>query len=738
MSNDAGMTYNSGTTVGNNISLNRGVDMRTMPTDEIASVEIQQGIPSVEYGDLTSGLIKIKRKEGGRNLEARFKADLGSQLLYVGKGFEWGAPADLLTMNVGATWLNSHDDPRNTRQNYQRATGSWRMKKRWESTSAYRYTLGGSLDYTGSFDRQKSDRDIDEGPAGIPLERYKSSYNNVVAAVNFTAESKGANFFRSFDFSASVSSEFDLIDRWRYRANSGNVPIRTAVEEGVFDMEVLPVRYEATLQVDNKPFYANAKAVALLGADTPLSRNTIRIGAEWNMSKNYGGGLLYDVTRPFTDLMSSHPRRYDALPALHRLSAFLEDNTTITAGEWRIEIMAGLRTTAMANLGSRYTLQGKFHFDPRANLSVTLPAFDMAGDPMRITFAGGAGWHTKTPTLDQLFPEPDYSYYTRLNYFPADDESKRRVNVEVFKHDPTNYDLKAARNFKWEVRGNAEWNGYGLSVTYFRENMTSGFRTSTDVLTRTYREYDTGPLKDMEFTGPPQLEWLPYKDKTVFQTVGVKTNGSRTFKQGIEFSLSTRRIRALATKLIVSGAYFKTRYENSRTPVRPDDRTARRRDALSLHRALRSGRQHVSRSMQHQFPARHPDSQTGADFLHVVPMPVVFRHEGRMVQSCADQLPRPAVTGTSVYGRVGSRRYFAAYDPRQRIERSLSLPSHAFQYERQSQNLETALPRPAQHCDFRKPAVHIQSFVQKRDQRTGTPLFQPLFRHGTQLQTVMR
>ena len=83
------------------------------------------------------------------------------------------------------------------------------------------------------------------------------------------------------------------------------------------------------------------------------------------------------------------------------------------------------------------------------------------------------------------------------------------------------------------------------------------------MVTRSYREYDTGPLKDMEFTGPPQLEWLPYKDKTVFQTVGVKTNGSRTFKQGIEFSLSTRRIRALATKLIVSGAYFKTRYENS-------------------------------------------------------------------------------------------------------------------------------------------------------------------------------
>ena len=155
MSNDAGMTYNSGTTVGNNISLNRGVDMRTMPTDEIASVEIQQGIPSVEYGDLTSGLIKIKRKEGGRNLEARFKADLGSQLLYVGKGFEWGAPADLLTMNVGANYLDARADPRNTRQNYRRMTGSWRMKKRWETASDYRYTLGGSIDYIRSADDAK-------------------------------------------------------------------------------------------------------------------------------------------------------------------------------------------------------------------------------------------------------------------------------------------------------------------------------------------------------------------------------------------------------------------------------------------------------------------------------------------------------------------------------------------------------------------------------------------------------
>ncbi len=103
LSNDAALQYSGGIAGGRSIpmSLNAGIDMRTLATDEIASVEIIQGIPSVEYGDLTSGLVKIRRKEGGRNLEARFKADLKSQLLYLGKGFEWGERANRLTMNLG-------------------------------------------------------------------------------------------------------------------------------------------------------------------------------------------------------------------------------------------------------------------------------------------------------------------------------------------------------------------------------------------------------------------------------------------------------------------------------------------------------------------------------------------------------------------------------------------------------------------------------------------------------------
>ena len=69
--------------------VNSGVDMRTISTDDIEKVEVVRGIPSVEYGDLTSGLVKIERKRGGNNWEARLKADMDSRLFYLAKGFDW-------------------------------------------------------------------------------------------------------------------------------------------------------------------------------------------------------------------------------------------------------------------------------------------------------------------------------------------------------------------------------------------------------------------------------------------------------------------------------------------------------------------------------------------------------------------------------------------------------------------------------------------------------------------------
>lgn len=108
-----------------------GVDMRMLSTDDIERVEIVRGIPSVEHGELTSGLINIRRKSGVGRLEARFKADTQSQLFYVGKGF--AMPGERWILNAGLSYLDSKIDPRNNRENFRRINASLRSDKRWSS-----------------------------------------------------------------------------------------------------------------------------------------------------------------------------------------------------------------------------------------------------------------------------------------------------------------------------------------------------------------------------------------------------------------------------------------------------------------------------------------------------------------------------------------------------------------------------------------------------------------------------
>ncbi len=64
-----------GGSIGGGSSPNSGLDIRSISTDNIESVEVIRGIPSVEHGDLTSGAVIIKSKAGREPLTIRLKTD---------------------------------------------------------------------------------------------------------------------------------------------------------------------------------------------------------------------------------------------------------------------------------------------------------------------------------------------------------------------------------------------------------------------------------------------------------------------------------------------------------------------------------------------------------------------------------------------------------------------------------------------------------------------------------------
>ena len=536
---------------------NEGVDMRSISTDDIQDVEIVRGIPSAEYGDLTSGLVKIRRLKGGNNIVARFKADMDSKLFYLSKGMEWQDRR--LSLNLSADYLDSKNDPRNLLETYKRLTFSARLNKQW-LTDKWDADAGLNLDYGGSFDDDKVDPEINYGG----VDRYKSEYNRYAAnlSLNFSRRNR-RSFFRRAEMVAAFSFEKDITERTRLVQLSGETPAATTMTDGESDAVLIsPYTYTATQKVDGRPLNLYIKANATFSMPLKSISNLLLLGADFRLDKNMGDGQVFDQLHPLYPGVSGRPRKYSDVPASHELSFFAEERFGTNIGRNKLEIEAGVRAQTMLRLPDNRALSGKYYLDPRVNIGWTFPAIRMARRNMFFTIAGGIGQHTKFPTVDQLYPDKAYMDLTELNYYhPV--KAYRRIYLQTYVIDPTNTQLKAARNLKWEVRTDVNWGGNRLTVTYFREDMKSGFRSMNSYSPYLYKEYITDGIDANKLTAPPDVATLPYNVHNSLRGHYIISNGSRTLKRGIEYTLSTIRFPIINTRLTINGAWFRTEYHNS-------------------------------------------------------------------------------------------------------------------------------------------------------------------------------
>ena len=86
-----------------------GSDLRQVSADDIEEVEVIRGIPSAEYGDLTSGLVVVHSKVGVTPWQAKAKINPSTMNYSLGKGFNLGKAGIL---NVNADYAQAWGDPR--------------------------------------------------------------------------------------------------------------------------------------------------------------------------------------------------------------------------------------------------------------------------------------------------------------------------------------------------------------------------------------------------------------------------------------------------------------------------------------------------------------------------------------------------------------------------------------------------------------------------------------------------
>ena len=387
ISTDANLQYSplsdtqssaSSSTVENNRNItNRGVDMRSISTDDIESVEVVRGIPSVEYGNLTSGLINIKKIRRAIPLTARFKADGYSKLFSLGKGLQLDGEGNSI-LNVDLGYMDSKIDPTDNFENYKRVTGALRYTLRGDRKEKIKWQWNSAFDYSGSFDDSKSDPDINYGR----VDEYKSSYSRLALTNGFNVKMP-KSWFKELDVNTLVSLQLDRLRQTRLVAPQryGIVPLSWS--DGENEAQAVYAEYTAHYLCDGKPFNAYVKAKGVMGFKTPYTLHTIKVGANWDLAKNFGRGQVYDMHHPLSvSGWSSRPRKYSDIPSLQNFSLFAEELMKANVEKCQLELMVGLRLNTLLGLERQFDMSGKYYADPRANLAWHLPKFKLGGKPI--------------------------------------------------------------------------------------------------------------------------------------------------------------------------------------------------------------------------------------------------------------------------------------------------------------------------------------------------------------------
>lgn len=536
-------------------TVNRGVDMRSISTDQIERVEIIRGLASVRYGNLTSGLIKIERKRGINPLEARLKVDALSKLFAIGKGFEISKNTIL---NIGVDYLDAKADPTNRIENYQRINTSVRFSSKWDK-KLYMLRWDKNFDFGHTLDKEKTDPET--GYDKIDL--YRSAYNRFGLNNNLKWTFKRASFINTLELLTSVSYEIDKIKQTRFVQVTSPTAIPNTTEPGVSDGIYLPPNWTSHLTVDGRPLSIYSQLNGTFSVKILSVVHNLQSGAEWKYDKNFGDGQVYDVTRPPSPYMSTRPRAYSDIPALQTLALYVEDDVNIPIYGNQLRLNAGIRASSMLGINPKYRMSKKYYFDPRSNIEWSFPSIEIRNKSLKISVGGGLGWQSVNPTLDYLYPDWIYNDIVQLNYY-HNNPDYRRINIKTYKNKFINYDLEPSRNRKWEIKLNMSYDNNYFSITYFREKMKNGFRNETTTFQlQDYKIYNPNSINSSELTAPPDLDQMTFVSDTIISLYGQATNGSVIQKEGVEFSFSSKRFEALKTRITMNGAWFRSYYDNS-------------------------------------------------------------------------------------------------------------------------------------------------------------------------------
>lgn len=537
------------------LGMNRGIDLKTLSTDHIRKIEIVKGISSAKLGNLSSGVIQTTSKIGITPAQLRMKVDPLTKLIYLGKGFRISPKMGYL--HTGIDYTSVYDDRRDPMSKYSRLTGQ--------------VTYNNSVDVGDKtlflFFKLSEVYTLNQAKEDELTQDYNESFRNKYSRTGASFKAQMYDLGKIVDnveFIASADYTYDLIDRNRLVQTGTPLPSPLATEEGESEGIYLPSTYYSPFQIENKPLSLLTQLNAESLFETRSFRHKVIYGLSWKRTKNYGEGVMVDMTRPpypgNNEYVRPVPNR--SIPALSVGAAYAEEQLKHSNRWFDFELNAGVRFTQMFNLDTKYTELRRLQVEPRINAALSFNIDLAGGKSLRNMFRFGFGQENKLPTLDYIYPDRVYKDMIVLNAYTKQDDPFNHLITYTKIYDVTNNSLRPNRNTKYEAGWDVEYEGYSLSLTFFKEHSDRGFESVAEYSPVRYTRY-VDPIDGQPIVGRrPEKEDYVADPYATFVDMDIVRNSMKVEKKGLEYLLRFPKIIPLSTTVEINGAYYDTRYSS--------------------------------------------------------------------------------------------------------------------------------------------------------------------------------
>lgn len=542
-----------GVRVGNNASFGSmsGTGTRNISTENVQSIEVITGVPSAEYGDLNSGMVRINTRKGLTPWNITLAVNPRTYQASASKGIDLMKNRGVL--NVSAEWTRATQKLSSPYTSYTRRGFSASYSNTFKNVLKFEAGATGNIGGMNT----KNDPDAYKGT-------WSKVRDNVLRANTSLIWLLRKSWITNLKLDASVNYNDNRSQDHAYGSSASMLPAVHSELAGYYLADRLPVSYFSDKVIDSKEldYAASLKYEWFKKSGKRLSK--LKAGVQWKANGNVGEGEYYKD--PSVAANGYRPRPYSQYPFMHNVAAYIEEDYTFPIGKTSLQISAGLRLENLFVKDTDYK-----------NVSSLSPRFNAKWKISdNLSIRGGWGVSEKLPSFYILYPVQKYRDIQTFGFSHGDASSY------VYYTQP--YKMLFNENLKWQKNYNAE---FGIEAYFLRtsvslvgffnktknpytyQNIYTPFSYNIMSVPSGYTVPDNPEIRVDSQTGQVYMRgsneefWTPMAtkvtDKTFFESQ-MPGNGDDIYRTGAELIVDFPEIAPIRTKFRLDANYAYTHY----------------------------------------------------------------------------------------------------------------------------------------------------------------------------------